>query len=412
MEQVDEFCGSNAMRDHLIFEQLHKMFANDIELVNEELESISSLYKNIPLSESNKKTFLDKTFKSKSAYYACLVNTKIDALLIPDYLETKLSRNILIKKETEQYFRSIENFHLHTIQSSASIYECILYNEGLESSNSFDLFSNQAPESASCPEELKVIFEQWLEDFKGYHALESMVYSLLDWHAFNHFSFANKRQILLFLNYQLWKQYGNIFQKLNIEAYLFENWNSESLDPIKAVKGLISSVQNDIEIMKNELKENYSEQINFKHLNSKQKIVSNFIFSKNFKLNLNIDSGSLANNSLIRQVQKQGFIDFAELGQHTDLIQQKKNISILVESGVLELNKIEGVIGLYLNTSFNNKKKYLYQFQNIQLKENSFKVDDFFNQSISNPIVPIEKLIVITEPLMEVKAKRQKAFFG
>jgi hypothetical protein len=161
-----------------------------------------------------------------------------------------------------------------------------------------------------------------------------------------------------------------------------------------------------------EFKGYYTEQINFKRLNSKQKIVSNFLFSKNFNFNLNIDSGSLANNSIISQIQKQGFIDFAELGQHADLVQQKSNISILLDSGVLELSKIEGVIGLYLNTSFNNKKQYLYQFQNIQLKENNLKLDDFFNQSISNPIVPIEKLIVTTEPLTEVKAKRQKAFFG
>ena len=108
------------------------MFTNEIHLVNEELEAISSLYKNIPLNETRKKTFLEKSFKSKSAYYACLVNTNIDALLIPEYLETKLSRNILIKKETEQYFRSIENFHLHTIQTPSSIYECILFNEELD----------------------------------------------------------------------------------------------------------------------------------------------------------------------------------------------------------------------------------------------------------------------------------------
>ena len=410
--QVDEFCAITAMRDHLIFEQLNKMFTNEIHLVNEELEAISSLYKNIPLNETRKKTFLEKSFKSKSAYYACLVNTNIDALLIPEYLETKLSRNILIKKETEQYFRSIENFHLHTIQTPSSIYECILFNEELELSNSFDLFTNQAPESASCPDELKVIFDQWLEDFKGYNSLEVLFYSILDWHAFNQFSFSNKRQIILFLNYQLWKQYGNIFQHLNIEAYFFKNWTSESLDPIKALKGLISCVKKDIEIMNVEFKGYYTEQINFKRLNSKQKIVSNFLFSKNFNFNLNIDSGSLANNSIISQIQKQGFIDFAELGEHADLVQQKSNISILLDSGVLELSKIEGVIGLYLNTSFNNKNKYLYQFQNIQLKENNLKLDDFFNQSISNPIVPIEKLIVTTEPLIEVKTKRQKAFFG
>ena len=35
------------------------MFTNEIHLVNEELEAISSLYKNIPLNETRKKTFLD-----------------------------------------------------------------------------------------------------------------------------------------------------------------------------------------------------------------------------------------------------------------------------------------------------------------------------------------------------------------
>ena len=83
-----------------------------------------------------------------------------------------------------------------------------------------------------------------------------------------------------------------------------------------------------------------------------------------------------------------------------------------MESEVLELSKIEGIVGLYLNTSFNNKKNNLYKFQNVRSNENNIKIDEFFNQSISNPIVPIEKLIVTPEPVLEVKAKRQKAFFG
>jgi hypothetical protein len=231
------------MRDHLIFEQLHKIFSNDFKLVNEELESISGLFKNIPLSETTKKSFLEKSFKNKSAYYACLVNSNIDTLLIPEYLETKLSRNILIKKETEQFFKSIDNFRLHTIQNTASVYECILFSEEAEQNNSFDLFSNQAPESASCPEGLKLIFEQWTEDFKAYSPLETIFYSILDWHAYNQFSFSNRRQILLYLNYQLWKQYGNIFQKLDLEASLFNHWSLEALDSIKAIKIILKRSQ-------------------------------------------------------------------------------------------------------------------------------------------------------------------------
>jgi hypothetical protein len=400
------------VRDPLIFEQLHKIFSNELKLVNEELESISGLFKNIPLNDATKRTFLEKSYKKKSAYYACLVNTNIDTLLFPEYLESKLSRNILIKKETEQYFKSIDNFQLHNIQSTASIYECILFSEDAEVNNSFDLFSNQAPESASSPDDLKLIFEQWAEDFKAYSPLETILYSVLDWHAYNKNSFSNKRQILLYLNYQFWKQYGTIFQKLEVESRLFHNWSLESLDPIKAAKSFITAIQEDIVSMKFELRELYNEQINFKRLNPKQKIVSNFIFSKFFKLNLEMDGGNTANNSIVKQIQKKGFVDFFELSQHVDFLQQKKVLSVLIDSNVLELSKIEGVVGLYLNTSFNNKKNYLYKFQNIKLNENYAKIDEFFNQSISNPIVAIEKLILTPEPILEVSAKSQKAFFG
>ena len=135
-------------------------------------------------------------------------------------------------------------------------------------------------------------------------------------------------------------------------------------------------------------------------------------FDKSFKLHFNLDSGSIANNSIIKQIQKKGFVDFFELSQHADLLQQKKTLSALIESDILELSQIDGVVGLYLNTSFNNKKGHLYKFQNIRSNENSTIIDEFFNQSISNPIVPIEKLIVTAEPVLEVMAKRQKAFFG
>lgn len=401
------------MRDHLFFEQLHRQFAGEINLVHNELESISTLFKNMPLSESHKKQFLESSFKSKAAYYACLVNSNIDVLLIPEYLESKLSRNILIKKETDQYFQSVENFRLHTIQTQASIYDCILYNESAVQQNSFDLFSNQAPESANCPEDLKLIFDQWQNDFEGYSALETLLYGLLDWHAYNQFSFSNKRQTVLFINYQLWKLYGNVFQKINVEAYLFENWKSEKFEPINAIKGLIQFIQSEILNFQIELKASYRNQINFKRLNPKQKIVSNFVFEKGFKLNFRLDNGSFISNSVIKQIQKKGFVTYSELNQLEDIQQQKKSITVLLESGILELCKVENEVGLYLNTSFINRKQHLYQFQNVAKLESKLKMDEFFNQSIFNPIVPIEKLMEeVPAPKVEVAAKRQKAFFG
>ena len=53
---------------------------------------------------------------------------------------------------------------------------------------------------------------------------------------------------------------------------MYQNWTLETLDPIKAIKSLLTSIQEDVVAMKVELRELFNEQINFKRLNSKQKI--------------------------------------------------------------------------------------------------------------------------------------------
>lgn len=57
-----------------------------------------------------------------------------------------------------------------------------------------------------------------------------------------------------------------------MESSLYQNWTLETLDPIKAIKSLLTSIQEDVVAMKVELRELYNEQINFKRLNSKQKL--------------------------------------------------------------------------------------------------------------------------------------------
>ncbi|MBL7836123.1 MAG: hypothetical protein JNM67_01280, partial [Bacteroidetes bacterium] len=95
------------MLNQLPYDILYKELREEIRSVEKSFQSIQRLYKNLPLSESIKRNFSESKLKQKSAWYACLVNPNIDILLLPEYLESKQSRNILLKKETDQYFKSL-----------------------------------------------------------------------------------------------------------------------------------------------------------------------------------------------------------------------------------------------------------------------------------------------------------------
>lgn len=401
------------MSDRLFFEQLQSRFSAEFATLNSSFEAISVLFRNLPVNEQIKKQYLEGALKVKSAWYACLVNSNIDVLLLPEYLESKLSRNILIKKETEQYFKSFDNFNLHTVQNTAAVYDCILFNEDAEPKSSFDLFSSQAPESASCPKALKALFDSWPQKFASFSPLETLVFECMDWHRFNGFSFSGQRQFVLWLNYRLWKLFGPVVQKAGIEHYFFQNWNQTLSNPAEALKLMLHHLIHEISVSALELKEIYREQIRFETLKSRQKVVSGYLFEAGFRSETSQQILSSTAQSVLKMVLKKGFVSMGDFDDRTELEKHRNALNELCGNGVLELDEEDGEVCFYLNTTLKNKAGYLYKFQNIKRAENKLSVDDFMQQSPVKPIVPVEK-ISIPEPAVAnaVKSRRQKAFFG
>ncbi len=399
------------MFESIPFGKIQKKFEAEFIALHSELESLAKLYSNLPVSDAGKKAYLEKTLKIKSAWYACLVNSNIDVLLLPEYLESRQSRNILIKKETEQYFQSLASFNLLTVQNAASIYDCILYSEEVEPKSSFDLFSSQAPESAKCPQNLKRLFEHWEKQTNGFSNLESMVYMFLDWHKLNGFNFSGQRQTVLWLNHQFWKMYGNVFQKMGFENFLYKKWNKEIFQADQAIGEMIAFIKEEVELQRLELRELYRNEIQFELLKSRQKLLSTYFFENQF--NVDIPSGiSVGADSILKRVQSKGYLRLSDFQDKQEAEKNLLFINELIELHVLIPAVDEDEVCLYFNTSLKNAKSRLFTFQNLINKERAVPISEFIAQSIVKPIVPIEKA-VIPEPASEVLVqKRQKAFFG
>lgn len=400
------------MWDQQIFEQLHQKFSSDLNNLEKSMEGLAILYRNLPVSEKNKKHFLDESSKIKSAWYACLINSNIDVLLIPEYLESKLSRNILIKKETEQYFSSIANFHLHTNQNPAVLFETLLYSDEVEPKSSFDLFSTQAPETSTCPEKLKNLFQTWNTKYTQYSNFESLLYSFLEWHSLNKWSFSSQRQCVLWFNYRLWSQFGAVGLKLPIENFLYNNWNKEICNPNLEIKNFIDFLYDEIENQKLELTNIYKEHIAFETLKSRQKLVSSYVFEAGFKIE-NTNNISVSAHAILKQILRKGFLSLEDISSKEDFTKQISIYQELMDLGIMEIEKESGEISLYINTAFKNKSSSLYKYQNIQVSKSDLSLNDFIQQTYIKPIISIEKPI-IEEPVMQKASgsKRQKAFFG
>lgn len=400
------------MWDQQIFEQLHLKFSSDLNNLEKSMEGLAILYRNLPVSEKSKKHYIDESSKIKSAWYACLINSNIDVLLIPEYLESKLSRNILIKKETEQYYSSIANFHLHTNQNPAVLFETLLFSDEVEPKSSFDLFSTQAPETSTCPEKLKNLFQSWNSKFNQYSNFESLLYSFLDWHSLNKWNFSGQRQCVLWFNYRLWSQFGAVGMKFPIENFLYNNWNKEICNPIVEIKNFIDFLNEEIESQKQELNDIYKKHIAFETLKSRQKLVSSYVFETGFKID-NATNISVTANTVLKQMLRKGFLSLDDISSKEDFMKQISIYQELLDLGILEIEKESEEISLYFNTTIKNRNSSLYKYQNIQVNKTDLSLNDFIQQTYIKPIISIEKPI-IEEPVMQKASgsKRQKAFFG
>lgn len=405
------------MLNQVPFEKLFDETGEELRSLDKSLKELSNLFRNLPLSESIKKNFTEQTLKLKSAWYACLVNHNIDVLLLPEYLESKQSRNILIKKETDQYFKSIEFFDLLNGKSNEELFECILYSEnGIQSNSGFDLFSSQVIETAKCPERLKNVMSSWNEKFADYDELTKIVFEFLEWHETNQYSFSSNRQIILWLNHRFRNLYGNISYMFNHEQYFFHHWNKESRDMKGSVKELIANWKKEADSIFEEINNLYKTQIGFDKMCSSQKIIANQLFENGFTAQYPIPV-QMSQYPALKPLLKKGFVVLNDFLIKDDFEKYTGILNQLLESQFIVPVREEEIY-ISLNPSYVSMKGRLASFNNVNVSSEKIDWSEFIEQTISKPIVP-EKAVTIelTELpdmaiLPDLKPKRRKAFFG
>lgn len=403
------------MLNQLPFEKLYKELEEEFSGLEKSLLNLSELYRSLPVGESQKRHFTEQTLKQKSAWYACLVNHNIDILLLPEYLESKQSRNILLKKETDQYYKSFENFDLLNGKAGSELYACLLYSENAPAANSFDLFSSQVVETAVCPSALDELMGQWSGKFDQYGQLAATVFEFMEWHAVNRFSFNAQRQIILWLNYQLRKHYGPVSFMLNHEHYFFHHWNKESRDMKGSVKELLQYWKKTTEQIAEDLNFMYKEQINFDQLNSSQKIIANHLFATGFKSQYPVPV-QMSQYPALKPLLKMGFVKLSDFVGKEDFDKYQEILDqLLAQKFILPVKEDE--IFICLNPGYETKNSRFAVYQNTNISSEAIDWAAFKNQNIVKPIAPIEVKIDIPQVketfiIPELKPVKKKAFFG
>ncbi|MEN9738564.1 MAG: hypothetical protein RLZZ318_598 [Bacteroidota bacterium] len=401
------------MRDRLFYEQLKGQLHGSLQAFEIALEQTISLLKHCPISDEFKQDLLSNRLKIKSAWYACMVNSNIDELLIPEYLESKQSRNILFKKETDQFYKSIVDFEALKPKSMADLYNRILYSEEAKAKTfGMDLFSSQVVNSADCPDEFKQLFDTWQSRFEGFTWLECLLFEMAEWHQAADNGFSNQRQCLLFLNYQLWQRFGSGFQLINLEQSLHQNMADWSSKPQGCLKHILESVAQDLKALQDLIIDQYCQQVQFDRLRHREQTLVNFLIEQRFDLSAIPKVKFAEAGYLIKCLNHKGFIELKDV--EADWNNQEAALKLLLNEGIVEMSsEWDGKVNLYLNTSLCNVSKRLYKYQNVQIKlQQQGHLDQFKSQTVSTPIVPIDTPTVVLKPTAEQGPSRPKAFFG
>lgn len=403
------------MQRTFTFEQLRQSLKPDIEALERSLSELAVLYDNLPIADSEKKHINENAHKVKSAWYACLVNGNIDELLLPEYIEHKQSRNILIKKETDQYFNSVADFKNLQGKKDVELYESLLHPDAKEPANAFDLFSGQSSEETNnCTEDIVQLFETCKEQVAEGSELEYAVHLLYG--LYDHFghSFSGQRQCVLALNYQLWKQFGLVSFMLCHEQHLYHAWQKKSVNAVMSLKGLLEFWSAEIARVTGLLKDAYKESINFAKLKSTQKIISNYLFSSGFSIKAPIEDQYQGHN-ILEALYRKGWVGYADFIPDTDKEKAKEIVDALLITGFLQVQKEEEEIFLCLNPSYADNAGRLDQYNNLENVKLSLDWDMFMGQLPER--APAPKASILNIPAPEVKSistttKRRKAFFG
>lgn len=388
--------------------ELNKNGIAAIEELNSALSAISVVFKNLPISELTKNKRLQKSVKEKAAWYACIVNPNIDVLLLQEYFDSKQSRNILLKKETEQYLETVNHFaELKTLNTNVSVYENLLA-EKAEEVNTFDLFSTPVVSKQKCPAHLVKLFSQWqLSPSKANNELEAALVRFCEWHALNNFSFNGQRQLILWFNYQLWKIYGDASALINVEHYFYHHWNKESRRVDASIQSIVSFMLEVCGRLETELKLLYRTEVKYDTLEPLQKIANNYLYNAGFVcegLSVNAEDYSLQLNKLLL---KKGFICSEDINYKLTAEKVKLTVQNWYKLGLVEVEITDNTWFAYLKAT-TSKTNHLQTYSNFNIQVQTPDWD----RLITKPTIQLE----VTEKVQEVAAKattsRQKAFFG
>jgi hypothetical protein len=399
-----------------MFKELHNKFEGDISKLECAFIEISKIFNKLPIGDSFKKPLLQHTLKEKSAWYACLVNQNIDILLLPEFLESKVCRNILLKKETEQYHQSFEQFADLNTKSPNTLYEILLKDNAAQIiTQSFDLFSSNVHKTIECPNDLKLQFNVWEKETENYNELEEILFTFIQWHTHNHFNFSNQRQIILWLNYRLWKLYGSIVFNINLERYFYHHYNKESRSIGSALKELIDFIVSELQNSKTILLNVFRTHIKFEELSTSEKIASNHLFYSVFETNL--PSKFVQNITLSKTLLKRGFLKLEDFSNPIECEKLSPQVEELLALNFIELKKENNSICLCLNTQTKETSR-LGKYNNMPLVKEKMQLNHFleqivFEKELHKPIISVLETTTPKETLVsETIKERKKVFFG
>ena len=401
------------MQPATTFDELQTLTESKFKLLNLELESLSYNFSNIPLTEYVKNKILEKQLKIKAGWYACLVNRNIDVLLLPEYFNHNQTRNILIKKETDAYNVDLERFKdFKKIESNLDLYKNFF--KTIESEdNSFNLFSTQKIKKENCPEPLRLLFEKW-EQPNAENYIQAIVLQFYEWHATDNFSFSGKRQILIWLNYKLWKKYGLVAQLIDIEYFLFNNWNKENRSCIQSILDITDFIHEKIETLSSELKLLYREEIDYNNLLPQQKIANNYLFNQNFDIKLN-SKVNTTSDLLYKIILKKGFLTYSDLPLKVNMESLEDTFRQwhIEKSISVDLSENNWFINLKPQTS---EVQRLHKFNNVEINKEEinwkFLLECKNILPIKKEATPIIKEVSTFELKQEIVTIKAKAFFG
>jgi hypothetical protein len=388
------------------FNELSKKCSAAIKELNASLTVFSSTFKNLPVSEFIKTKRVNRSLKEKAGWYACIVNPNIDVLLLQEYFDSRQSRNILIKKETEQYNITVNHFEeLKALNSHASVYENLLVEKN-EEPQGFDLFSSPVVARHKCPDPLRQLFAQWQLKDEGETELEKVFYRFCTWHSRNNFSFTGQRHFILWFNYQMWKLFGDASLLFNFEHHFFHHWNKESRSDEQGLRQLVHFMQEACSSLQTELKEIYRTEVHYDTFGPHQKIANNFLYLSGFccaKQSVNPDDYSMQLNKVLF---KKGFVEAGDITARLQLEKVKLTIQNWYNAGLVDVVCDEH--GWYACLiPLEKETERLKGYCNIKFA----RVEPDWSKILVKPVIKIQAAEKHVEPQVR-QVSGQKAFFG